>query len=258
LAIRAVFFDLDFTLWRIAAPYRAPDTDGWPWTEDLKELVRTRQVRRLGELLGSNPLTSNMKTSADLEAALVEALGSLWSEFGSDSLREIDGPDRFEKVLAGMGCVMKPAHTSALWDAGYICYPDFPIELYDDTLSTLEKLKNRGLRIAILTNSPWLARVRRPDLAALGIGAFVDAFFASADAGYRKPHPLIFERALAALGVTPAEAVMVGDELAADVAGARNAGLTGIWKRNGRSREQPEEVDFVIDGLHELFQLGIF
>jgi putative hydrolase of the HAD superfamily len=56
-------------------------------------------------------------------------------------------------------------------------------------------------------------------------GVIVD----SARVGYSKPDPKIFETALAALGVAADEATFVGDFVARDMRGARDAGLEHIW-----------------------------
>lgn len=44
-----------------------------------------------------------------------------------------------------------------------------------------------------------------------------------------KPGPFLFEQALAELGVEPSEAVMIGDNLRTDVAGARAVGMASVW-----------------------------
>ena len=56
-------------------------------------------------------------------------------------------------------------------------------------------------------------------------GVIVD----SARVGISKPDPRIFMQAIDALGVEPGRAVMVGDSLARDMAGARAAGMAHIW-----------------------------
>jgi putative hydrolase of the HAD superfamily len=66
-------------------------------------------------------------------------------------------------------------------------------------------------------------------------GVIVD----SARVGLSKPDPRIFMKALDALGIEPVRAVMVGDSLARDMAGARAAGMPHIWltpapERQGR------------------------
>jgi FMN phosphatase YigB (HAD superfamily) len=56
-------------------------------------------------------------------------------------------------------------------------------------------------------------------------GVIVD----SARVGLSKPDPRIFVTAAEALGIDPSRAVMVGDSLARDMAGARAAGMAHIW-----------------------------
>ena len=67
--------------------------------------------------------------------------------------------------------------------------------------------------------------VARGVLDEAGLTSRVDFAVTSARAGVRKPHPLIFRRALDLAGVGPAEAMFVGDSWEADVGGARSAGI---------------------------------
>jgi putative hydrolase of the HAD superfamily len=60
---------------------------------------------------------------------------------------------------------------------------------------------------------------------------FPDCRVTAADAGYLKPHPEIFEYALNKLGVSADEAVFVGDNAVADIAGAQGAGMRAILRR---------------------------
>ena len=57
----------------------------------------------------------------------------------------------------------------------------------------------------------------------------MDAVVISQEAGIAKPHPSIFKMALDQLGALPGESVMVGDNWAMDVVGARTAGMRAIW-----------------------------
>jgi HAD superfamily hydrolase (TIGR01509 family) len=259
MAIRAVLFDLDFTLWHLGSPFFAVSGPADLLADkDLQRLIRFHQLSRIAAVIGDRNVSGARQPEKSAESVVTQLEG-LWRAFMvSSELKEIDGPALLRKSLAASGLVAEAERANEIWEVSYVPYPDFPLQLYGDTLATLDRLRSLRLKAAIVTNSPWPARVRRPDIDALGIGTFVHAFFASADAGYRKPHPLIFERALAALGVEPAEAVMVGDEIATDVAGARNAGMAGIWKRNGKGDARPMEADFVIDDLGELIQLDIF
>lgn len=66
-------------------------------------------------------------------------------------------------------------------------------------------------------------------LKALGLLDRVDFVVTSQLAGVAKPDPAIFRRALVDAGRTPEEAVMVGDNWAADILGARAAGISAVW-----------------------------
>jgi FMN phosphatase YigB (HAD superfamily) len=62
-----------------------------------------------------------------------------------------------------------------------------------------------------------------------GLTPYVDALVVSEEAGISKPDPAIFAIALARLRAGAGEAVMIGDSWAADVQGARAAGIHAIW-----------------------------
>jgi ribonucleotide monophosphatase NagD (HAD superfamily) len=56
-----------------------------------------------------------------------------------------------------------------------------------------------------------------------------------------KPSGAFFAAALSSLSVGRSEAVMVGDDLEADVLGAQRAGITGVLVRTGKFSEKDEE-----------------
>jgi putative hydrolase of the HAD superfamily len=82
-------------------------------------------------------------------------------------------------------------------------------------------------RIGIVSNN--LLDEQRDKLRACGLEGWIDTLVVSEEAGVSKPDPAIFSIALERLECTAAEAVMVGDSWAADVAGARAAGIRAIW-----------------------------
>ncbi|MGH3016376.1 MAG: HAD-IA family hydrolase, partial [Gaiellaceae bacterium] len=72
-----------------------------------------------------------------------------------------------------------------------------------------------------------------------------------------KPSHAFFEAALAELGASPSEAVMVGDDVEADVGGAKAAGLRAILVRTGKFRERTlaaaePKPDAVVDSVAEV------
>jgi HAD superfamily hydrolase (TIGR01509 family) len=108
--------------------------------------------------------------------------------------------------------------------------------LFPDVLPTLTTLHERGFLLSLVTNRQWGGTPFVDDLRTLGLLDYLDPsrIAVSANLGIRKPNPLIFTHALNALRVTPAEAIMVGDSLRADIAGANQLGIFAVWKPGQR------------------------
>ena len=88
-------------------------------------------------------------------------------------------------------------------------------------------------RIAIVSNN--LLEEQQDKLRTCGLDEFVDALIVSEEAGSSKPDPAIFRLALDRLHALPGDAVMIGDSWAADVVGARAAGIRVVWFNPGRA-----------------------
>jgi HAD superfamily hydrolase (TIGR01509 family) len=103
---------------------------------------------------------------------------------------------------------------------------------FPDAFTTLAALQERGFLLGVVSNRHWGGQVFLDDLRALGfLDYFVPEHMAiSADLGIRKPNPAIFLHALNSFGIAPREAVMVGDSLSADVAGAKGLDMVAVWK----------------------------
>jgi len=110
-------------------------------------------------------------------------------------------------------------HFWATLDA--LCVPSW------HTLDTLRELRERGLKLGVITNGEG-ARQRRK-LASLGLDGWFDAILVAGEEGVRKPDAEIFRRALARLDVAAHESLFVGDHPVADVEGAHRAGLNAVW-----------------------------
>lgn len=131
------------------------------------------------------------------------------------------------------------------------------IRLYDDTLSTLQALAQRGLRFGLISNTIWRPEMHDADLARCGILHLLPLRLYSSVLPYVKPHPAIFQQALAALGARPEEALFVGDRLWDDIGGAQHAGIRGVLKIVPERVEADERVipDHQIYALAELLEL---
>ena len=110
-------------------------------------------------------------------------------------------------------------------------------ELYDDVAPTLKELSSRGIRMGLISNSH---RCLDSFQTHFELNGLIAGALSSAEHGYMKPHPSIFESALALLGVTAAESVMVGDNLSHDIEGARRVGMHGILVQRSTDAVGPE------------------
>jgi putative hydrolase of the HAD superfamily len=103
-------------------------------------------------------------------------------------------------------------------------------ELYEDALPTLAALRDRGLKLGLLSNS---ARDLEEFVGHHGL--MVDAVLTSRVHGKTKPHETIFRRMLELLDVLPGDALMVGDTIEDDVEGATAVGMRAVLvDREGR------------------------
>ena len=120
-----------------------------------------------------------------------------------------------------------------------------------ETVPLLDALRGRGIRVGLCSNAPYRVQSLHAQLAFLGLDSHLDAATFSAEIGWRKPSPRIFEAAMRTLGTGADRTVMVGDSEAADIAGAHAAGLRAVLL--SRSGQQGSgEADAVIAALREL------
>lgn len=111
--------------------------------------------------------------------------------------------------------------------------------LYEDTVPALERLRNAGVRMSVVSNHVWrLGQV----IASLGIAPFINAVISSAQAGYRKPHPRIFAAAIEAVGSKPHELLFVGNNIADDVEAPRAAGMRAVLLDRAGTSGDPEAI----------------
>lgn len=114
----------------------------------------------------------------------------------------------------------------------------------------LARLREMGKRLALVSNVPLPGRFYLPVLERFDLADKFDSLCFSYDLETRKPSPALLRKALGDLGATPAEAFMVGDRRAADVAAGRAAGVETVWVRSPFA-EGPE-ADHEVASIREL------
>ena len=156
-----------------------------------------------------------------------------------------------EVALRGLGIPLSRAHSARLLEATYISGIEGGKAPFKDAAETLLELHRRGFLLAAVTNRAFGGERFRTDLREAGLDIGWDAESVSVEVGFLKPHPALFNHALHALGVSANEALMVGNSLAEDIAGAQAIGMRTAWRRSLPDSEGVTP-DFTFDELAEL------
>lgn len=129
----------------------------------------------------------------------------------------------------------------------YIKYLPANNHLLEDTIEVLDYLHDK-YTLHIITNG--FEEVQHTKMKNAGILHYFESITTSEEAGVKKPHPAIFEKAILKSKANPSQSVMIGDNLEADVVGAHQFGLHAIYLD---IEEQNLEVEFLrIQKLKEL------
>ncbi len=113
--------------------------------------------------------------------------------------------------------------------------------VYPGVVEGLQQLREAGLQLACLTNKPL--SFAKPLLQAKGLDSFFTHVFGGDSFERKKPDPLPLLKTCEALGVSPKQALMVGDS-SNDAQAARAAGCPVVLVRYGYNHGEP------MDGVH--------
>ena len=169
----------------------------------------------------------------------------------SGSLEEIDLVDAARRAYADLGLAPDPGVLDEIlhleqesWWQGVAVDPQ--------AIPTLDELRGRGLRVGLCSNAPYRVRSMHEQLDHFGIAAHLDSVTFSAEVGWRKPSPRIFEAALGALGARAEATVMIGDSIDDDIGGARAAGMLAVLVRRDPPERGAAPRASVFATVHEL------
>jgi putative hydrolase of the HAD superfamily len=121
-----------------------------------------------------------------------------------------------------------------------------------DAAPALRALRERGMRIGLLSNTHWPREWHERFLARDGVLDLIDARVYTSDLCHTKPHAEAFRAVLAQLGVTPERALMVGDRPIDDISGAKALGMRAVLRPNGHVPTADVVPDATIEHLSEL------
>ncbi len=127
-----------------------------------------------------------------------------------------------------------------------------------DVIKTLKKIKEAGLRTAIISDMTTIIQLRK--MSKLGITPYIDFWVTSEEAGSEKPNAIVFLLALNKLNVLPADAIMIGDNPINDIEGGNSVGLDTVLISNKTSTEfkwseDYQKPNFTIKEIPEILKI---
>jgi putative hydrolase of the HAD superfamily len=158
------------------------------------------------------------------------------------TVEEIEYPDLVRRLLADFDVSIDDDELARYLEAEHTAW-DPARRLAAHTHALLESLRERGLRLGLVSNAFDPGWLLHRDLEQMGLEQRLDYSVFSSEVGTRKPHPAIFTRALDALEVSPEHALFVGDRLYEDVRGAGELGMTTVQALWFRADEHPEGAE---------------
>ncbi len=153
---------------------------------------------------------------------------------------------RLRQSFDAIGLQVNDAGINALSES-YIQHLSNFKHVLPGTYEILEYLKG-SYKLHIITNG--FSEIQEKKMRNANIRHYFNVVVNSEMAGVKKPNPKIFQLALEKAGVPPQNALMIGDNLEADILGAQKVGLNAIHLNS--NSEQHHKFSEIIHHLHEI------
>jgi putative hydrolase of the HAD superfamily len=122
-----------------------------------------------------------------------------------------------------------------------------------DVPPLLVALRERGIRVGVLSNTLWPRAHHEAVFARDGVLDLLDGAVYSSEIPYTKPHPEAFRAAMRSVGVDePGRVVFVGDRLFDDIGGAKAVGMRAVFVPHSGLPPHDVEPDATIQRLSDL------
>jgi len=224
MALKAVFFDLDDTLY------------------DTTLQVRSARENAVKAMVSAGLNASEEKALSALQR-IVAKEGSNYQHHFDELMRVFDSRD--PKVVA----------------AGIVAYHETKTAYlvpYADTMPTILPLRDMGFKVGVITDGVPVKQWEK--LIRLGLKDMFHTVVVAEGKRRQKPSPLPFRKAAKNLGLKPCECLMVGNRVDRDIEGANRAGMaTALLVDAGRQVQKPrdriQEPDYIISDLKSILRL---
>lgn len=189
----------------------------------------------------------------DLSEGMIASAVTILSKYNTrQNYRELEvtSDSIFHEIVAAWSCPDANLHAIK---SGFYSFFQANAHPYPEVLQTLKELKNRGIKIAVLTDVAYGMdnEFSLKDIAMLS--GSIDFILTSVDVGYRKPNQKGYLKIIEHFGVLPNEMLYVGDE-EKDITGANSIGAISVLINRGDSGKAFNQ-DFTISSLDKLVKI---
>lgn len=223
--LSAIFFDIDDTLY------------------STSEFARRARVNSIDAMIVAGLRTDRRTALAELDEVIAEFSSNYSNHFDKLLVRLP------EEATRGLN----PAILVASAIVAYHETKSRELAPYRDAVELLEDLARIGLVVGIITAGPAIKQAEK--IVRLHIGKYLspNAIFISDQIGISKPNPKLYLRACQAVGVTPSQAMYVGDNPPNDIDPPQSIGMIAVLNRrsgkyisvSGRAHPDYEIASFV-------------
>ncbi len=221
-----IFFDLDRTLWDFDAAAEVA----------FERIYEKYNLKSLG-----------IPSAHEFHEVYHPLNEQLWMLYREDKItKDYLNRTRFMQPLAHYG-----VHDTALADQlseDYVYWSPRIVRLVPGTMELLDYLKPK-YHLHLITNG--FQEVQHTKLSGSGLEPYFETLTVSEEVGVKKPNPEIFLYALRKANASPVESLMIGDEMAVDIDGARAAGIDQIFYNAGGKTVEGERT-FEVKSLKEI------
>jgi putative hydrolase of the HAD superfamily len=223
-----LFFDLDHTLWDFERNSQ----------ETIYELFTALQ---LGKLIPS---------AADVYTSFKEINRFLWDEYHLDKIsKEALRKRRFEMVLEQNG--VRDESLAEEFSDLYLERCPQKSYLIPHTIEILDYLKDRYM-LHVLSNG--FEETTKQKLASSALGTYFKTVCTPSHSGYKKPDSEMFLFAMQMANATVSNSLMIGDDLQADILGAKKCGISQVYF-NPEQKKHEHLLSYEIKSILELKEL---
>jgi FMN hydrolase / 5-amino-6-(5-phospho-D-ribitylamino)uracil phosphatase len=219
--VRAIFFDLDNTLW-----------DVWPVILRAEQAMYDFLAQRYPRVVASMTVEM-MRSAREQTAAAYPQMRHDFTFLRKQTLRDHAREFGYAEAMV-----------EEAFDAFISARNE--VELYEDVLPALEQLRGR-YRLFTASNG-------NADLGKIGLAHFFERTIAARHVGALKPDPAIFRKVIEDTDLQAHEVVYVGDDPHLDVEGARRAGMQAIWV-DRQGLQWPAEIEPAAHTVRSLAEL---